>query len=79
MPRFFFDIHNRIVTHDHEGIDLPDLAAVPQETLRCLPTIAADELPRGSDRRHFTVVVSDADGIPIYTATLTYTGQWLLR
>ena len=79
MPRFFFDIHNGVVTHDEDGTELPDVEAVRKHAMSVLPKIAADEIPANGDRRHFAVVVTDEDGHSVYSATLTYTGLWLLR
>ena len=79
MPRFFFDIHNGAITRDEDGLDLPDIAAVRAKAMSILPRIAADEILGDDDRHHFTVLVSDDDGKAIYSATLTYTGLWLLR
>ena len=79
MPRFFFDIHDGTHTRDDEGVVLPDMSAVRAKAMTILPKIAADEIEGDSDRHHFTVLVSDEDGKAIYSATLTYTGVWLLR
>ena len=37
------------------------------------------EIPKDGDRRTFTVLVTYEDGHPVYSATLNYTGLWLLR
>ena len=79
MPHFYFDVHDTGTTLDDVGVDLPDVAAVRQAAMESLPRIAADEIPKDSDRRHFTVLVTDEDGHSVYSATLTYTGLWLLR
>ena len=64
---------------DEEGSELPGLLEVRQEALACLPVIAANEIPLGEDRRHFTVLVKDGDGLPVYSATLSFVGMWLTR
>ncbi|WP_187193525.1 MULTISPECIES: hypothetical protein [unclassified Methylobacterium] len=64
---------------DDEGTALEDFPAVRQHVLRLLPDIARDEVPDDGDRCAFSVVVTDEDGKPIYTATLNWTGLWLLR
>ena len=79
MPHFYFDIHDTGTTLDDVGVELPDVAAVRQAAMESLPQIAADEIPKDSDHRHFTVLVTDEDGHSVYSATLTYTGLWLLR
>ena len=79
VARFFFDIHDGSVTHDDDGTELPDVEAVRRHARSILPPIAAEEIPTGNDRRHFAILVTDEDGCPVYSATLTYTGLWLLR
>ena len=79
MPRFFFDIRDGFVTHDEDGTELPNVEAVRKAAMDLLPQVAADEIPADGDRRHFTVLVTDEGGHPVYSATLTYTGLWLLR
>lgn len=79
MPRDHFDIYDGSLGRDDEGTTLVDLPAVRQHVLRLLPHIARDEVPDNGDRPTFSVVVADEDGKPIYTATLSYTGPWLLR
>ena len=80
MPRFFFDIHDdKKITHDEVGVELPDMPVVRETAMKALPKIAADEIPQDGDRQHFAVLVTDEDGRPVYSATLNYTGLWLLR
>ena len=79
MPRFFFDIHDGGTSFDEDGVELLDETAVRRQAMQTLPRIAADEIPMNGDRRHFTVLVSDEGGKPVYSATLTYTGLWLHR
>lgn len=38
------------------------------------PDVARWEIPSDGDRQTYTVIVRDAAGAPIYTATLTFTG-----
>ncbi len=47
--------------------------------LRSLPDAAREVIPKDGDRRAFTVLITDEDGHPVYSATLNYTGLWLLR
>lgn len=80
MPRYFFDIHNGgKIVHDDEGMELPDMPAVRKAAMEALPAIAAEEIPTDGDQQHFAVLVSDEDGHPVYSATLSFTGLWLLR
>lgn len=79
MPRYFFDIHNGTSTRDEDGTECADLDAVRAQAMRTLPDIARDDIPKDGDRRTFTCLVTDEDGHPVYSATLNYTGLWLLR
>ena len=79
MPRFFFDIHDGGTTRDDLGVELPDHEAVRKHAMEALPSIAAEEIPLDGDRQHFVVLVTDDEGHPVYSATLTYTGLWLRR
>ena len=80
MPRYFFDVHDiRGIHRDDHGHDLPDLEAVRKEAMRTLPEIAYDQMPSDGDRQSYVVLVTDEDGHPVYSATLNYTGLWLLR
>lgn len=79
MPRYFFDIHDSGPTLDSVGSDCADLDAVRQQALRALPDIARQEIPQDSDRRTFTVLVTNEDGLPVYAATLNFTALWLRR
>lgn len=79
MTRYFFDIHDGSSARDDEGTECEELAAVRRHVLHLLPDIARDEVPEDGDRRTFSVHVTDEDGKSVYTATLTFTGLWLLR
>lgn len=80
MPCFFFDIHeNEKVYRDDVGHELSDLDAARKEAMKALPGIAYDEIPKDGDHQTFVCLVTDGDGKPVYSATLSYVGQWLLR
>ena len=79
MARYYFDIHDSGAFFDDIGSELPDLLSVRKEALAALPAIAAEQIPLGEDRRHFTVLVKDENATPIYSATLTFTGIWLTK
>ncbi|MGU3668434.1 DUF6894 family protein [Methylobacterium sp. A49B] len=79
MPRYFFDIHDGGPTRDDTGTECLDLDTVRQHAMRVLPDIAREDIPKDGDRRTFTVLVTDDDGHSVYSATLNFTGQWLLR
>ena len=48
-----------------------------EQARRALPAIAKDEIPADGERRFFTVVVRNADGHAVYTATIAYAGMRL--
>jgi hypothetical protein len=80
VPRYFFDIHT---DHDRQADDIgtvfETLEEVRKAAQKLLPAIGYDEIPNDGDRRAFVVLVTDEDGHPVYSATLSYTGLWLLR
>ena len=79
VPRYFFDIHDGGSTRDDEGTECADHDAARLMAIKTLPDIARDEIPRDGDRRTFTVLVTDPDGHPVYSATLNFAGLWLTR
>lgn len=79
MPRYYFDIHDGVSQRDDTGTECDDLDAVRMEAIRTLPDVARDEIPKDGDRRTFTVLVTDENGHPVYSATLNFTGLWLTR
>jgi hypothetical protein len=79
MPRYFFDIHDGGSTRDDTGTECADLDEARQMAIQTLPDVAREEIPHDGDRRTFTVLVTDENGRPVYSATLTYTGLWLTR
>lgn len=79
MQRFYFDVQDHALTRDEEGVELPDVNAVRGAVMRALPYIAAHEIADGGDHQQFTMLVRNADGRNIYSATLTYAGGPLPR
>lgn len=80
MPRYFFDLHDGDeVQRDDTGTEFSSLDEVRREAMRLLPNIAREEIPEHSNCRSFVVLVTDEDERPVYSATLSYTGLWLLR
>ncbi|TXN80291.1 hypothetical protein FV234_17525 [Methylobacterium sp. WL8] len=79
MPRYFFDIHDGSHTRDDVGVECADLQSVALAAKKILPAVAKDEVPKGSELQSVMVLVTDEDGRPVYSAALTYTGNWLLR
>ena len=78
MPRYFFDIDDGTrQTRDDTGFDLPDLQTARDEALAVLPSLARDEIPDG-DEHVLTVHVRDAEGQPIFRASLSLSSQWFV-
>ncbi|WP_244479885.1 MULTISPECIES: hypothetical protein [unclassified Methylobacterium] len=79
VPRYFFDIHDGKTTRDDEGMDLRGPEEAAQYAKSVLPGIVAHEVPKDGEHQAFSVLVTDEDGHPIYSAAMTYTGTWLIR
>lgn len=79
MPRFFFDIHDGEWDRDSVGTECTDVENAIQQAKRTLPAMALDQILRDGDHHTVTVLVTDDDGRPVYTATLAYTGLVLSR
>jgi hypothetical protein len=80
MARYYFDVHDG-GTHqrDDTGTEFEDLEAVRKAAMRLLPEVARQDLASDGDRHTFMVLVTNEDGRPVYSATLSYAGLWLLR
>jgi hypothetical protein len=80
MPRYFFDVQDDAhMSRDEDGYELDNVAAAYVQAKRLLPAIALDEVPRDGDRKTYVVVVSDEARVPIYSATLSFSGIILRR
>ena len=79
MPRYFFDIHDGRTDRDDVGIELPGLEDAARHAKKVLPEIAAHEIHKDGEHQAFSVLVTDDEGHPIYSAAVTYTGTWLIR
>ncbi|WP_018044890.1 hypothetical protein [Methylobacterium sp. 88A] len=80
MARYFFDVHDGGVHQfDDQGSEFATLNEVRKQAIRLLPDIARDKALHDGDRQAYTVVVSDEDHHPVYSATLSLVGVWLLR
>ncbi|HEX8623047.1 MAG TPA: hypothetical protein VF718_13855 [Allosphingosinicella sp.] len=63
MPRFFFHIHNGLVTHDEEGLELADADAAVREAHRGVRSMAAEQVLRSARLvLHHFVEVQDSNG-----------------
>jgi hypothetical protein len=79
MSRFFFDIHDGAIHFDECGIECDNLDEARAMGLRFLSELNRDDMAKGGDRYAITVLITDEDHRPVYTATLSLTGIWLLR
>jgi hypothetical protein len=79
MSRYYFDIHDRTTQLDDTGMECATLEDARAVALQLLPDLIRDEAHKGGDRHAFAVLVSDEDHRPVYTATLSVTGIWLIR
>ena len=80
MSRYYFDIHeDGELQKDVDGVELASFEDARKEAQIILPSIAYDSIPRDGDHKSFVVLVTDADGQPVYSATLSYNGVWLMR
>jgi hypothetical protein len=78
MPRYYFDVHNgETSTTDTVGLEFDGRRAAQREAVRCLPQLAKDALPDGTER-DFVVVVRDDAGRAILRAKLSLTVETLL-
>jgi protocatechuate 3,4-dioxygenase beta subunit len=79
VPRYFFDIHDQKTIRDDDGVELSGPQEAAQYAKKVLPEIAAHEMRKGGEHQGFSVLVTDEDGHPVYSAAVTYTGTWLIR
>ncbi|MDP4002321.1 hypothetical protein [Methylobacterium sp. NEAU K] len=79
MARYFFDIHDGTIQFDEDGTECATLEAARAQAMRLLPDLAREEAPREGDRQNYTVLVTDEDHRPVYSATLSLVGLWLIR
>ncbi len=80
MPRYFFDLHvDGDAQRDETGVMFDDLDEVRKAAQKLLPAVGYDELPQDGDQRALVVLVTDEDGHPVYSASLSYAGLWLRR
>ena len=79
MALYYFDVHDDNVQLDEVGTEFSSLDDVRVEALRLLPDLARDQGVTDGERRTFTVLVTDEDHRPVYSATLSLIGLWLIR
>lgn len=79
MSRYYFDIHDGTSHFDELGTECATLEEVRDQAMRVLPEIAREQTSNGNDRLTYTVLATDEDHRPVYSATLSLTGLWLIR
>ncbi|ABY28500.1 DUF6894 family protein [Methylorubrum extorquens] len=80
MARYFFDVHDGALHQfDDDGTECATLDEARAQAMQLLPDIAREQALNGGDRHAYTVLVTDEDHHPVYSATLTLTGLWLIR
>ncbi|MGU3340727.1 DUF6894 family protein [Methylobacterium mesophilicum] len=79
MSRYFFDIHDVTTHFDDSGMDCATLEVARAVALQLLPDLTRDGAHKGDDRQAYTVLVTDEDHHPVYTATVSLNGVWLVR
>ncbi|GJE14652.1 hypothetical protein FOHLNKBM_5727 [Methylobacterium longum] len=72
VPRFFIDLHDGAnLVRDHDGFDLPDLAAARTQAVRMM-TRLAQGLTDPLERQDFVIAVRDAQGAVRLRLRLSY-------
>lgn len=62
MPRYYFNLYDDIITHDDEGIDLPNEAAARLQALKGARDIIASQVRHGYFIRSHWIDVADDQG-----------------
>ncbi len=79
MPRYFFDIYDGHTERDDVGTEFPGPREAALHAKRILPEIAIHEGWADGHCQAFTVLVTDEEDHPVYSAALCCIGTWLLR
>ncbi|TXM97820.1 hypothetical protein FV242_30530 [Methylobacterium sp. WL64] len=79
MSRYYFDIHDGTSQFDDAGTECITLEEVRAQALKVLPDMARDQTAEGNERLIYTVLATDEDHCPVYSATLSLVGLWLIR
>ena len=79
MARFSFDVHDGEHRFDDVGTECATLEDARNGAKRLLPNLARDQVSGDEDRHTYTVLVTDEDHRPVYSATLSFAGLWLIR
>jgi hypothetical protein len=65
VPRFFFHIHDDVVSHDDEGLELPDADAAREQAMRGIRAMICDQVMEGRLALHHRVEVEDEAGAKV--------------
>lgn len=77
MPRFYFDISDGGLMVDDTGTEFPNAHAACDVALRTLPDVARAEMGK-RDSREIVLLMRDAEGKAMFTASLKLTAEWLM-
>lgn len=76
MPLYYMQVDDDETRfRNDEGIELDGPSQARIAALEALPDMVREQVPDG-DRRIFTVNVRDEDDQVIYSAVMTFVGQW---
>ncbi|KAB1071211.1 DUF6894 family protein [Methylobacterium planeticum] len=79
MSLYFFDVHDGTHRFDDSGTECTSLEQARLQAKRLLPDLVREQADGDQERHTYTVLVTDADHRPVYSATLSFTGLWLIR
>jgi len=78
MARYYFDFHDgQRLMRDTEGSELNGQSAIEFEAVHALPMIMRDGILKDDNHATLTMLVRNTDNTTVYTAMMTFTGQWL--
>ena len=66
VPRYFFDLHNDVDVHDHEGKDLPNLDAARANALIEAREMMTESIKEGKLNLNHRIEVRDDSSAVIY-------------
>ena len=66
MPRYFFHIHDGVVTPDEEGVELADEAAARVAAIACIRGLLGDQVRAGRLCLHHRLEIADAAGTSLF-------------
>jgi hypothetical protein len=69
MPRYFFHVHDGLLTEDEEGTDLPDIDAARAFAMDCVRDMVCDDIKQGWLNLEHQIDVADDAGAQILSMT----------